>query len=92
MLRENGVGTLTTLEVFVPLFQSLLEQKGKCSGIVEEDNALYLEYIGLMSDIAIVGVTPTSRYYFLGFKARRLKSDFLEKKSNNQKKKNPKTG
>lgn len=77
-LRENGLGTSTALEVFVPLFQPLLTQKGRCSSVVKGDDALYLEYIGLLADIVTEG-SPISRYYFLGFKARRLQSNFVVK-------------
>lgn len=78
-LKENGLGTFAALEVFVPLFQTLLARKGRCSGIVKGDKALYLEYIGLMPDIAVTDATPTSRYYFLGFRAKRLEPDCFYK-------------
>ena len=77
VLKRNGLGTSTALEVFKPLFQPLLEQKGRCSGIVKGDDALILEYIGLLDDILIDG-SPSSRFYFLGFKARRFTSDLFE--------------
>ena len=77
-LRKNGLGTSTALEVFIPLFQPLLAQKGRCSGVIKGDEYLYLEYIGLLSDIVIDG-PPISRFYFLGFKARRLRPKCFEK-------------
>ena len=76
VLKKNGLDTSTALEVFKPLFQPLLEQKGRCSGIVKGDDSLFLEYIGLLDDILIDG-SPSSRFYFLGFKARRLTSDLF---------------
>ncbi len=79
VLIENGLGNWAALEIFVSLFQTLLEQRGRCSGIVKGNQDLYLDYIGLMSDVATSDVTPNSRYYFLGFKARRLDSDLFAK-------------
>ncbi len=78
VLKKNGLGTSTVLEVFKPLFQPLLEQKGRCSGIIKGDDALFFEYIGLLDDILIDG-SHSSRFPFLGFKARRLTSDLFEK-------------
>ena len=62
-LRKNGLGTSTALETFIPLFQPLLAQKGRCSGVVKRDDALYLEYIGLLADLVTDG-PPISRFYF----------------------------
>ena len=77
-LRKNGVGTPTALEVFGPLFQPLLREKGRCSAIVTGDDALYLDYIGLLANIVTDG-SAISRYYFLGFRARRLQSNLFLK-------------
>ena len=90
VLRKNGLGTPAALEVFISLFQSLLEQRGRCSAIVEGENALYLEFLGVMADIA-TDVAPVSRYYFVGFRARRLQPK-LFLKTISRKNKKPNTG